>query len=90
MSAWIAFWSHALAAMAFAGLAIARLGEAARRPGQRLLLGAFALTACWAWLSAVAPGDPLVAFAASAWLQKAIHALIVRQLSISPTSPKCR
>ncbi len=66
MSALIAFWSHALAAVAFASLAIWRLGEAARRPGQRLLLGAFALTACWAWLSAVAPGDPLVAFAESA------------------------
>ncbi len=66
MSALIAFWSHALAAVAFGALAIWRLGEASRRPGQRLLLGAFALTACWAWLSAVAPGDPLVAFAESA------------------------
>ena len=66
MSALIAFWSYALAATAFAALAILRLGEAARRPGQRLLLGAFALTACWAWLGAVAPGDPLVTFAESA------------------------
>ena len=66
MSALIAFWSHALAAVTFASLAIWRLGEASRRPGQRLLLGAFALTACWAWLSAVAPGDPLVTFAESA------------------------
>jgi len=66
MTALIAFWSHALAAVAFASLAIWRLGEASRRPGQRLLLGAFALTACWAWLSAVAPGDPLVEFAESA------------------------
>jgi len=66
MSALIAFWSHALAAVVFAALAIWRLREAARRPGQRLLLGAFALTACWAWLSAVAPGDPLVEFAESA------------------------
>lgn len=66
MSALIAFWSHALAAIAFGALAAWRLREAARRPGQRLLLGAFALTACWAWLSAVAPGDPLVAFAESA------------------------
>jgi putative PEP-CTERM system histidine kinase len=66
MSGLLAFWSHALAAVAFAALAIWRLREAARRPGQRLLLGAFALTACWAWLSAVAPGDPLVEFAESA------------------------
>ena len=66
MSALIAFWSYALAAVAFGALGIARLGEAARQPGQRLLLGAFALTACWAWLNAVAPGDPLIAFAESA------------------------
>ena len=66
MHALIAFWSHALAAVLFASLLIWRLGEAARQPGQRLLLAAFALTACWAWLTAVAPGDPLVGYAESA------------------------
>ena len=35
----------------FASLLIWRLGEASRQPGQRLLLAAFALTACWAWLT---------------------------------------
>src|SRR4051812_18721360 len=43
-----------------------RLGEAARNPAQRLLAGAFALTACWSWLAAVVPGEPVLAFAESA------------------------
>jgi putative PEP-CTERM system histidine kinase len=62
----ITFWSHAFAATLFASLLIWRLGEASRQPGQRLLLAAFALTACWAWLEAVTPLDPLVGFAESA------------------------
>ena len=66
MGALIVFWSHALAAMLFASLLIWRLGEASRQPAQRLLLAAFALTACWAWLTAVMPGGPLVGFAESA------------------------
>src|SRR6185437_11107818 len=43
-----------------------RLGDAARHPVQRFFVGAFALTACWAWLSAVTPGDPIVGYAESA------------------------
>ncbi|HVI05725.1 MAG TPA: XrtA/PEP-CTERM system histidine kinase PrsK, partial [Sphingomicrobium sp.] len=43
-----------------------RLGEAARYPSQRLLAAAFALTACWAWLGAVVPGEPVFGFAESA------------------------
>ncbi|HUP67048.1 MAG TPA: XrtA/PEP-CTERM system histidine kinase PrsK [Sphingomicrobium sp.] len=66
MDALISFWSHALAAVLFLALMIWRLGEASRQPGQRLLVGAFAMTACWAWLSAVAPGETLVGFAESA------------------------
>jgi putative PEP-CTERM system histidine kinase len=66
MDALIGFWSHALAAFLFAALVIWRLGEAARQPLQRLLAGAFALTACWAWLGAVASGAPVLAFAESA------------------------
>ena len=66
MEALIAFWSHALAAALFAAMMIWRLGEAARQPGQRLLAGAFALTACWAWLAAVVPAEPVLAFAESA------------------------
>ena len=66
MAALIAFWSHALAAALFGALAIWRLGEASRQPGQRLLVAAFAITACWAWLGAVMPGEPLVGFAESA------------------------
>jgi len=66
MDALITFWSHALAAACFAALMIWRLGEAARQPAQRLLAGAFALTACWAWLAAVVPGEPVLGFAESA------------------------
>jgi putative PEP-CTERM system histidine kinase len=66
LDALIAFWSHALAAVLFLALAIWRLGEASRQPGQRLLVGAVAMTACWAWLSAVMPGEPIVGYAESA------------------------
>ena len=66
MDTLIAFWSHALAAALFAALTIWRLGDAARQPAQRLLAGAFAMTACWAWLSAVTPADPIVGYAESA------------------------
>ncbi|MEA3059105.1 MAG: hypothetical protein QOE50_517, partial [Sphingomonadales bacterium] len=66
MDALITFWSHALAAACFAALMLWRLGEAARQPGQRLLAGAFALTACWAWLGAVAPASQILGFAESA------------------------
>jgi putative PEP-CTERM system histidine kinase len=62
----IAFWSHALAAILFVALLIWRLGEASARPAQRLLLASLAMTACWAWLAAVLPNDPLVGFAESA------------------------
>ncbi|HWC57036.1 MAG TPA: XrtA/PEP-CTERM system histidine kinase PrsK [Sphingomicrobium sp.] len=66
MDALIGFWSHALAAALFAALALWRLRDAARHPAQRLLAGSFALTACWAWLSAVAPGELIGGFAESA------------------------
>jgi putative PEP-CTERM system histidine kinase len=66
VDALIAFWSHALAAALFAALTLWRLGHAAREPAHRLLAGAFAMTACWAWLHAVAPGTLLVGFAESA------------------------
>src|SRR5438874_9088056 len=66
MDALIGFWSHALAAALFAALMLWRLGAAARQPAQRLLAGAFALTACWAWLAAVTPAGPVLGFAESA------------------------
>jgi putative PEP-CTERM system histidine kinase len=66
VGALITFWTHALAAMLFASLLIWRIGEGSRQPGQRLLLAAFALTACWSWLEAITPGDELVGFAESA------------------------
>lgn len=66
MDALIGFWSHALAAAFFAALTLARLGDAARHPAQRLVTGALAMTACWAWLAAVTPGDPILGYAESA------------------------
>ena len=66
MNTLIAFWSHALAAVLFLALMLWRLGDAARQPGQRVLAGAFAITACWAWMSAVMPSDALTAYAESA------------------------
>jgi len=66
MSPITAFWSHALAATMFASLLIWRLGTGARQPGHRLLLGAFALTACWAWLEAIGPGGAIARYAESA------------------------
>jgi putative PEP-CTERM system histidine kinase len=62
----IAFWSHAACAMVFLALLAWRLGVASTRPGRGLLLAGFAVTGCWAWLNAVAPGDPLAAYAETA------------------------
>jgi putative PEP-CTERM system histidine kinase len=65
MDALIGFWSHALAAALFAALSLWRVRDAAREPAQRLLRGAFAVTACWAWLAAVTPGEAIVGYAES-------------------------
>jgi len=62
----IAIWSHALAALVFGGLLAWRLIAGVRQPGHRLLLAAFALTACWAWLEAIAPGASVARYAETA------------------------
>ena len=66
MEGLIVFWSYALAAAVFIGLLIWRLGVTAQQDGHRLVLGAFAMTACWAWLCAIQAGQPLVSFAETA------------------------
>ncbi len=66
MSPLVSFWSHALAATMFASLLVWRLGAGARQPGHRLLLAAFALTACWAWLQAIGPGEALARYSETA------------------------
>jgi putative PEP-CTERM system histidine kinase len=66
MSPLFSFWSHALGAAMFASLLVWRLFGGARQPGHRLLLGAFALTACWAWLEAIAPGGALARYSETA------------------------
>ncbi|MBA3511983.1 MAG: PEP-CTERM system histidine kinase PrsK [Sphingomonas sp.] len=50
----------------FIALLIWRVGAGATQPGHRLLLGAFAMTGCWAWLSAISAGDILVSYAETA------------------------
>jgi len=62
----ISFWSYALAASMFVALLIWRLGSGARLAGHRLLLAAFAMTACWAWLCAIDPGHALASYAETA------------------------
>jgi hypothetical protein len=62
----IATWANSLAALIFAVLLLWRLGSSARHPGHWLLLASFALTACWAWIAAVAPGSPLASYAETA------------------------
>ncbi|MEO6359036.1 MAG: PEP-CTERM system histidine kinase PrsK, partial [Sphingomicrobium sp.] len=66
MDGLIVFWSHALAAAMFAALLIWRIGAGAPHDGQRLLLGAFAVTGCWAWLTAIGPGSALAGYAETA------------------------
>ncbi|MEO6433514.1 MAG: XrtA/PEP-CTERM system histidine kinase PrsK [Sphingomicrobium sp.] len=63
MDALIALWGHGIAAVLFAALLLWRVLDPVRQPGQRLLLGAFAMTAAWAWLAAIEPGSGLARFA---------------------------
>ncbi len=52
-----------MAAALFVSLILWRLSIGVRLPAQRLMLAGFALTACWAWLAAIAPSSPLPVFA---------------------------
>ena len=61
MDALIAFWSHALAAAIFASLLLFEFRRGLLVDGQRMLIAALALTASWAWLTAVAPQSVLAA-----------------------------
>ncbi|HVF36855.1 MAG TPA: XrtA/PEP-CTERM system histidine kinase PrsK [Sphingomicrobium sp.] len=66
MEALIAFWTHALAAALFASLTLWELRRGLPESEQRMLLAAFALTAIWAWLTAVAPTSMLAAYSETA------------------------
>ncbi|HEY0628999.1 MAG TPA: XrtA/PEP-CTERM system histidine kinase PrsK [Sphingomicrobium sp.] len=66
MEALISFWTHALAAALFASLTVWELRRGLGESEQRMLLAAFALTACWAWLTAVAPTTMLAAYSETA------------------------
>lgn len=66
MDGLIVFWSHALAVAAFGSLLVWRLGAGAPNSGQRLLLAAFAMTACWAWIGGLHAHSLLAAHAETA------------------------
>ncbi|WP_037503005.1 XrtA/PEP-CTERM system histidine kinase PrsK [Sphingomonas jaspsi] len=66
MQSLIAFWTYCLAAAMFAALTLWELRRGLGEDQQRLLLAAFALTACWAWLTAVAPTSILAGYSESA------------------------
>ena len=66
MEALIAFWTHALAATLFASLTLWELRRGLGESEQRMLLAAFALTACWAWITAIAPTTMLAAYSETA------------------------
>ncbi len=59
----LAFGGFALASAAFFALILWRLRSGVRLPAQRLLLAGFAITGCWAWLSAMGPGSTLAGLA---------------------------
>ena len=63
MSGAIAFATQASAAALFAALILWRLRSGVRLPAQQLMLAGFALTACWAWLGAIAPDSALTQLA---------------------------
>jgi putative PEP-CTERM system histidine kinase len=66
VQALIVFWTHALAAALFASLTIWELRRGLGESEQRMLLAAFALTGCWAWITALAPTTMLAAYAETA------------------------
>ncbi len=66
MDGLINFWSYALAAATFVALLAWRLGSNGRQAGHRLVLGAFAMTACWAWLCAIDGGPVLIEYSETA------------------------
>ncbi|WP_260483492.1 XrtA/PEP-CTERM system histidine kinase PrsK [Sphingomicrobium flavum] len=59
----VAFWSHALAATLFVGLAGWQLTRGVHGRRKQLLLAAFSVSALWAFLEAVLPGAQLTALA---------------------------
>ncbi|HXG81295.1 MAG TPA: hypothetical protein VNJ05_05795, partial [Sphingomicrobium sp.] len=66
MQGLIAFWTYALAAALFVSLTLWELRRGVGESEQRMLLAAFALTALWAWTTAVAPTTMLAAYTETA------------------------
>lgn len=82
----IAFWGHGLAAVLFAALLLWRVVGPVRQPGQKLLLAALAITACWAWLSAIAPDSGLAMYAET--FRNLIWIALLYSLSIHSEDPQ--
>ncbi|QIK95387.1 PEP-CTERM system histidine kinase PrsK [Sphingomonas sp. HDW15A] len=61
----IGFGGFAAAGLVFSALILWRSRHGVHLPAQRLLLAGFALTACWAWLSAIGPMSVLAGLAES-------------------------
>ena len=60
----LSFWTHAMAAAAFASLLLWRLRTGVSDRSQAMLLAAYLLTAAWAWLAAIGgPASPLAVLA---------------------------
>jgi putative PEP-CTERM system histidine kinase len=59
----LGFGGYAVAALLFSAMILWRSRRGVELPAQRLLLAGFALTACWAWLSAIGPGSTLAGLA---------------------------
>ena len=87
MPALIAFWTHALAAALFASLTLWELRRGLAESEQRMLLAAFALTGCWAWITALAPTTMLAAYAETV-MQPSIPGIRLTGLVISDNGEK--
>lgn len=66
MDSLLAFWSHALGAVAFASVLLWQLRGWAAGPAQKLLLGGLLTTAAATWLDGVVPGTTLASLAETA------------------------
>jgi putative PEP-CTERM system histidine kinase len=80
----LAFWSHALGAMAFASVLLWQLRGWAAGPAQKLLLGGLLTTSAAAWLAGISPGTLLAAHAETARNLLWLAMLLV----LSGSSPK--
>ncbi len=82
MSALLAFWSHALAALLFGALLVWQLRRGVQGAAPRLLLAGLLLTAAWAWLRAIGAGPLLTGHAETA--RNLVWIGLLYALAVSP------